>query len=193
MAPIKFSALVAPALALLAGGSFGDNGATAASWLDSTKPVQWNRPGAAIPAAPRFTGNVDPRCRELTRPPQLDEDRVVHDRGWDLVDAFQGGWQVVVVSGAAGYDGMCRPLQYQGFVFVRGVFAGTLSPELMDSRTDGALVRVALQGMTRLTAEYNRYTPNDPLCCPSRQTMVVFAVAGEPAVVQPVSASGSGL
>jgi hypothetical protein len=182
---------VAAVVVLVAAGSFSGNGATAASWLDSPKPVQWNQPRAAIPAAPRVAGNVDPRCKANTRPAQLDEDRLVQDRGWDLVGAFQGGWQVVVVSGTAGYDGMCRPLQYQAFVFVRGVFAGTLSPQLMDSRTDGALVRVALQATTQLTAEYNRYTPGDPLCCPSRKTTVVFAVAGEPAVVQPVSASSS--
>jgi hypothetical protein len=44
--------------------------------------------------------------------------------------------------GTAGYDGMCRPRQYQDFVFVGSVFAGTLSPQPMDSRTDGALGRV---------------------------------------------------
>lgn len=52
---------------------------------------------------------------------------------------------------------MCRPRQYQAFVFVRGVFAGLLSPEMMGSRTDGALSQVFLQGNDRMTAEYVRY------------------------------------
>jgi hypothetical protein len=43
--------------------------------------------------------------------------------------------------------------QYQDFLFVRGVFAGTLSPQPMDSRTDAALERVFLWSAARLTAE----------------------------------------
>jgi Type III secretion system lipoprotein chaperone (YscW) len=37
---------------------------------------------------------------------------------------------------------------------VRGAFAGTLSPQPMDSRADGALTRVSLQSQNRLAAEY---------------------------------------
>src|SRR6516225_8867570 len=109
---MKLSPLIATVLALFASGTFGLDGATTASWLDAPTPVQWNRPRASIPAAPRVEGNLDPRCKELARPVQLDEDRLVQARGWDLAGAFQGGWQIVVVSGTAGYDGMCRPLQY---------------------------------------------------------------------------------
>ncbi len=162
-----------------------------ASWLDEAKPASWNAAGLAIPAAPRIQGNTDPRCREGARPPQLDEDKRLRDQGWDLVGAYQGGWQILVIRGTAGYDGMCRPLQYQDFVFVRGVFAGTLSPQAMDSRTDGALGRVFLQGSSRLTAEYDRYAASDPLCCPSRRTSVVFDIASAPPVLRPVSASTS--
>jgi hypothetical protein len=137
-------------------------------------------------------GMADPRCRAQARPPQLEEDVRVRDRGWDLIGAYQGGWQILVVRGTAGYDGMCRPRQYQDFVFVRGVFAGTLSPHAMDSRTDGALGRVFVQGSSRLTGEYARYAATDPLCCPSRTTAVVFEIAatGAPAV-RPVSTSTS--
>ncbi len=163
----------------------------AASWLDQPKPAAWNRAGAPIPTAPRIQGAVDPRCRGLARPPQLAEDRRVRDKGWDLVGAFQGGWQIVVIGATAGYDGMCRPLQFQYFVFQRGVFAGTLSPKAMDSRTDGALTQVFLQGTNRLTAEYVRYTDADPLCCPSRTTSVEFEIANRAPVIRPVSASTS--
>jgi hypothetical protein len=105
------------------------------------------------------------------------------------MDNFE--WQILVIRGTVGYDGMCRPLQYQDFVFVRGAFAGTLSPHAMDSRTDGALSRVFLQSESRLTAEYQRYAAADPLCCPSRTTTVVFDITRDAPVVRPVSASTS--
>jgi hypothetical protein len=171
--------------------SFGWPQEKAASWLDERKPASWNKAAQAIPAAPKVEGAVDARCRDAARAPQLDEDTRVREQGWDLVGAYQGGWQVLVVRGAAGYDGMCRPRQYQDFVFVRGVFAGTLSPQPMASRTDGALGHVALQSANRLTAEYARYGPTDPLCCPSRTTSVVFDIANDGPVVRPVSASTS--
>jgi LppP/LprE lipoprotein len=160
------------------------------SWLDETKPGGWNNAGAPIPAAPKIQGTSDPRCREAARPPQLEEDKRVREQGWDLVGAYQGGWGMLVIRATAGYDGMCRPRQYQDFVFVRNVFAGTLSPQPMDSRTDGALEHVSLQSAGRLTAEYARYTDKDALCCPSRTTLVVFEIAtgGE---LRPVSAATS--
>ena len=161
----------------------------AGSWLDDAKPVSWNKPGAAIPVASKIQGDTDPRCRAEARPPQLDEDKRVREQGWDLVGAYQGGWDTLVIRGTAGYDGMCRPRQYHDFVFVRGVFAGTLSPRPMDSRTDGALERVFFQTGPRLTAEYTRYAAKDALCCPSRTTRVVFDVTSNGVV--PVSASTS--
>jgi heat shock protein HslJ len=154
------------------------------SWLDEAKPASWNTPGRAIPAAPKIQGALDTRCRDASRPPQLDEDRRVRDQGWDLDGAYQGGWDILVLRGTAGYDGMCRPRQYQDFVFVRGEFVGTLSPRPMDSRTDGALQRVFLQSATRLTAEYARYSAKDALCCPSRTTTKVFEVANDGQVLQ---------
>jgi hypothetical protein len=176
---------------LAAAATAGRYEAAAASWLDAPKPPAWNAPGQAIPAAPKVLGEVDARCRDHARPPQLAEDAQVRDRGWDLVDAYQGGWQVVVIGGTASYDGMCRPRQYQQFVFVGGVFAGTLSPQPMDSRTDGALTRVWLQSDTALTAEYARYANSDALCCPSRTSHVVFEITKNPPLVHPVSVSTS--
>src|SRR5262245_58394233 len=169
----------------------GASQAKVASWLDESKPASWNKPGAAIPAAPQVQGTVDPRCRDRARPAQLDEDKRLRDQGWDLVGAFQGGWDTLVIQGTAGYDGMCRPRQYQDFVFLRGVFAGTLSPQAMDSRADGALTRVFVQGKGRLTAEYERYAAADPLCCPTRTTTVSFEIASDGPIVRPMSASTS--
>src|SRR5512138_467786 len=66
--------------------------AAKASWLDEARPQSWNEPGQQIPAAPRIETAPDPRCRRSARAPQLDEDRQIRDRGWDLVGPFQGGW-----------------------------------------------------------------------------------------------------
>jgi hypothetical protein len=171
--------------------AIGGSQAPAASWLGEAKPASWNKPGTSIPAAPKLEEAVDPRCKAMVRPPQSDEDERVRDRGWELIGAFQGGWQIVVVRGTAGYDGMCRPRQYQDFVFVRGAFAGTLSPRAMDSRTDGAIRRVFLQGPGRVIAEYDRYSAKDPLCCPSGTTTVTFDIMPDGPFVSPVSASTS--
>jgi hypothetical protein len=158
-----------------------------AVWLDEAKAAAWNKAGSSVPAAPKIEADVDSRCREQARPPQLEEDKQVRDRGWNLVGAYQGGWQILVIQGTAGYDGMCRPRQFQGFVFVRGVFAGTLSPHPMDSRSDGVLGRVFLSSGSQLLAEYERYAAKDPLCCPSRTTSVTFEIAGDAPMVRPVS------
>lgn len=169
----------------------GGSPASGPCWLDEAQPRSWNQPALEIPAAPTGQDEVDPRCRALARPAELEEDKRLRDRGWDLVGDFQGGWQIRIILGTAGYDGMCRPRQYQGFVFVHGVFAGTLSPHAMDSRTDGALDQVHLQGDGRLSADYRRYAPTDPLCCPSRTTSVAFEIANGTPVLRPVSASTS--
>src|SRR5688572_21511980 len=159
------------------------------SWMDASTPASWNSRGVSIPVAPKVEGTIDSRCKEQARPAQLPEDKRGQDQGWDLVGAFQGGWEILVIRGTASYDGMCRPRRYQDFVFVRGGFAGTLSPQPMDSRTDGALGRVSLQSNGRVTAEYDRYAESDPLCCPSRTTAVVFDVASDGPVVRPMSAT----
>jgi hypothetical protein len=162
-----------------------------ASWLDESKPASWNTLGAAIPGAPKMEKTVDPRCRAHMRVPESEADKRLTDLGWDLIGGYQGGWGILVIQGAAGYDGMCRPRAYQDFVFLRGVFAGTLSPSTMDARGDGALNRVTLQDGRRLVAEYARYTAADALCCPSRTTKVVFEIGSDQALVLPVSVSTS--
>ena len=162
-----------------------------ASWLDEPKPVSWNRPGAVIPSAPRTAATADPRCRATARPAESEADKRLTALGWDLIGAYQGGWGILMIEGAAGYDGMCRPLAFQSFVFVGGVFAGTLSPEPMDSRSDGALNRVTLRDGRRLVAEYARYGPKDALCCPSGTASVVFELGTDAALLRPVSVSAS--
>ena len=83
---------------------------TSGAWLDEATPASWNTAGASIPAAPEVDGPADAKCGTEARPPQLEEDEQVQARGWDLVGAYQGGWQMLVIHAAAGYDGMCRPM-----------------------------------------------------------------------------------
>jgi hypothetical protein len=86
---------------------------------------------------------------------------------------------------------MCRPAEYQTFVFVGGTFAGTLSPSLMTSRDDGALVQTSIVSDTQIQAEYVRYTRQDALCCPSARSTAIFEIArvGDAPVVRLVSVS----
>ena len=161
----------------------------ASSWLDSASPESWNSFSLSLPSAPQGQKNPDPRCRELARLPASEEDRQLHAHGWDLMGAPTAGGQIHVLGAAADYDGMCRPRQYQYFAFSRGVFAGTLSPNLMDSRTDGALNRVTIEGDRKLKARYARYAAADPLCCPSRTTTVLFSIEKDPPVLRPLTAT----
>jgi hypothetical protein len=160
------------------------------AWLDQSPPAAWSAPGASVPPAPAGAGAVpvDPRCTEQNRPPETPADRLVAGAGWTVYGSYLAGWNVQVVRGLAGYDGMCRPLQYQEFVFVDGAFAGTISPTPMDSRADGA---GDVDGLTstesgaQLTATFRRYSPEDPLCCPSATSSVTYGVdrASAPRIV----------
>jgi putative salt-induced outer membrane protein len=46
----------------------------------------------------------------------------------------------------------------------------------MDSRADGALADLAWLDSKSATATFSRYAEGDPLCCPSRESVVVYAV-----------------
>ncbi len=163
--------VLVPFLLLAAHGAQADG-----IWLDNGL-VPWNTPGMAVPSAPPTIQVINPECDPLARPVELADDQQVVAAGWKLVGAYQGGWGVNLIIGTSGYDGMCRPLQYQDFVFVNGVFAGTLSPVLMDSRTDGALGQAQLLiGGTGIAAEFLRYNDSDPLCCPSRRSSVSYTI-----------------
>lgn len=154
-----------------------------AAWLDAS-PQPWNRGGAAVPAAPRdvvIPLNIE-RCQGRERQPQTPEEQRVVEAGWRLTDYWplQRQGDVVALLALAGYDGMCRPWGYNGFVFVRGRFAGTVAPLPMNSRTDGALDHgPTLLPDGRLEAIFRRYAPTDPYCCPSRpSSRVGYRIAG---------------
>ena len=89
----------------------------------------------------------------------------------------------------ASADGMCRPNGFQAFVFVNGVFAGTLSPVLMNARTDGSIasLNVSIFNAGEISADFARYSDQDPLCCPHGTTNVLYQIKAKPALVVPES------
>ncbi len=147
------------------------------SWLD--RPLtNWNSNTGAVPTAPRATGDAptNARCPDAVRNPESIADRAVTRAGWSLFGALQSYGAVTVINGMASLDGMCRPLQYNTFVFVSNRFAGTLSPTAMNSRTDGALSQARLNSPTNISADFTRYTSSDALCCPSQTSSVFYTI-----------------
>jgi hypothetical protein len=172
--PIRFVPLV---LAMVLLGSSPAATLADGTWLDGSTP-QTMPTGTTVPAPPALPsgGTLDPRCLEQARPPETAEDRQLAAAGWILFGDYHGGWGTKVVMGTSFFDGMCRPLGYQVFVFDDGLFAGTVSPVSMDSRTDGAAVQTLLQGPDRLTVVFTRYASTDALCCPSRTSTASYQI-----------------
>ncbi len=153
---------------LLATVAFGQT-----SWLD--RPLNnWNRANGAIPQAPRTLAPIEGICRQQIRNPETIAERAVTRAGWSLYGPTQSYSGTVVMMAMASADGMCRPNQYNAFVFVRDRFIGTLSPEPMMARSDGSLSVYYLQSATELSSEFNRYSSDDALCCPSQKSMVTY-------------------
>lgn len=146
------------------------------SWLDRPLTTNWNNGNGVVPNAPQALAAIDARCRGQIRNPESLADRAVTRAGWSLFGASQTFGSVTVVNGMAGADGMCRPTLYNSFVFVNNRFAGTLSPEPMNARSDGSLTVASLNSPTAITAEFSRYTSNDPLCCPSQKSSVTYSL-----------------
>jgi hypothetical protein len=153
----------------------------AGGWLDGA-PSQWNRAGAAIPAPPPpEQSNLD-RCNKDVRGAAGPEETQVAAAGWRL----EGYWptaragDLALVTATAGYDGMCRPWGFQVFAFAGGRFAGTISPEPMSSREDGVLFGTPTPAADgRVTAQFTRYKPSDPLCCPTGgKSLVAYQLKG---------------
>ena len=160
-------------------------------WLDQMF-TPWNEPGAAVPKppapSPQQPENLA-RCRPGLRGPRTAAERAVTEAGWWLFpNSTRTLGDVSVVGASADWDGMCRPWSYQLFVFVGERYAGTLSPVLMDARTDGAWQDTKIESTIHLSADFLRYTASDPLCCPSRVSEVAYRVdpgmgSGGPVVI----------
>jgi hypothetical protein len=180
------------ALSLLLVTSAAAAVAQTASWLDQDRPVNWNKMRAAVPKAPAPEGDPadTPRCKDQVRAPDTSMDRAVTSRGWSLLGPVTTYGTTSLILGSTSVDGMCRPLAYQAFVFVKSRFAGTLSPVPMNSRADGAENMIRVVSASELSVQYSRYAESDPLCCPSRLTLVRFRVErmGDSPLVIPVMA-----
>ncbi len=152
------------------------------AWLDA--PLSnWNHPNMAVPHAPLLQEEPgNPQCLGTVRPPESDEDSAVAAAGWKLVGTYLGGYGAKVITATTSFDGMCRPFGYQVFVFYHQHFVGTLSPEPMASRTDGAENQVFLSPSLSVArppsviADFSRYTDADALCCPSRISHVNYDI-----------------
>jgi uncharacterized lipoprotein YbaY/heat shock protein HslJ len=149
------------------------------SWLDRPL-VNWNRAASGFPQLPRpvAVGGAasDSRCFEQIRQPETAAERALTQRGWRLYGATQSFGQTKIVSALSGFDGMCRPLGFQAFVYWEGRYAGTLAPAAMDSRADGALTDFRLISPTNISAEFARYASSDALCCPSKISRVNYTL-----------------
>ncbi|MCK8496364.1 LppP/LprE family lipoprotein [Myxococcus fulvus] len=156
--------------------------ASGSAWVDKQPLASWNVSGATLPKAPRGDGQslrTGP-CAKLARKPTTASDRAVVKAGWTLLGALQVYDTTEVITAAAEGDGQCRAMGYQVFVFVDGRFAGTLSPEPMSDRFDGALGDVRPVDAKSLSGAVRRYSDEDPLCCPSRQASVDYEIRPGP-------------
>jgi uncharacterized lipoprotein YbaY len=146
------------------------------SWLD--RPLNnWNRSGAAIPQAPRTAAPIDAMCRTTIRQPVSVADRALTRAGWSLFGPTQTYGPTTVIMAMASADGMCRPNEYNAFVFANDRFIGTLAPAPMGARSDGSLGEYRLTSSTELTAEFSRYAESDALCCPSQKSLVTYSLS----------------
>ncbi len=163
-------------------------------WLD-TDLVNWNMAGAGIPTAPmpEEAGTYTGRCQAAKHEPISIHEKEIARGGWNIVAPSTTDKGVTIVTAASDADGMCRPWNYQMFVFTAEKFAGTLSPTTMDSRIDGAGWGVDVtsgNGDTAyVNARYNRYKEDDALCCPSSESVVRFEIVKSAAnpVLKPIS------
>ena len=169
--------------------------APAQTWLD--KPLEnWNTSARAISKAKpgdESIAEVAKRCAYLPLLTTSPGERALVAAGW--VPFRVGDRQIVegdveIIGGLTAADGMCRPMDFNVFVFVNGQPAGTLSPQPMMSRTDssiGGAIRLAPDGT--IDAGFSRYLDNDALCCPSSHVTVRYRIdrGTTPPVVVPVS------
>ena len=167
------------------------------SWLD--RPLaSWNDSSKLLPRAIPTGETIAETAKRCDLPVQrgTPAQRALADAGWLPYlhvdrEIVQRG--VEIVAGMAGADGMCRPVDFNVFVFDGGALVGTLSPLLMTSRSDGAIGAVRLAADETISAEFARYADRDALCCPSGRVTVRYRIErkGPRAVVVPVSTSAT--
>lgn len=151
------------------------------TWLD--RPLaNWNSPGRPLMRAIPRNGTIAETAKRCSLQVLRNTagERALADAGWLPFHPFDR--QIVqrdveIVGGMAGADGMCRPIDFNVFVFVNGRPAGTLSPGVMASRTDSSIAGgIRLGGDEAITADFSRFTADDPLCCPSSRVTVAYRI-----------------
>lgn len=169
------------ALGIAATGISAASAQTAkSSWLDAAPLRNWNNPNGTIPRGPKAALADIRDCEkrgagETAKSQPTPETRLVTAAGWHGAAVEKRAGDTVFVFARNGVDGMCRPMDYQIFVFVKGRFAGTLAPRPVDSREDGSFY-LEKEGAERFTATFARYAKDDPLCCPSRISTVTYGI-----------------
>jgi hypothetical protein len=176
--------MIRTSLALTLAFAFGSHallGAQqSATWLDRAL-TNWNESAKGLPRSEpdgETIADIAKRCGLQTRR-STPAERALADAGWLPylhVDRPIIERDVEIIGGMSGADGMCRPAGFNVFVFVAGRFAGTLSPLLMTSRTDGSMGAVRLAADDTISAEFARYADSDPLCCPSGRVSVRYRI-----------------
>lgn len=158
------------------------------SWLD--KPANnWNEPGSSIPRTERSF--LDPECQTELRGPTTETEKEVVQAGWLLSKDMQqplahSSTTVIVAYGET--EGMCRPGMVQAFVFLNGLFVGTVSPQPAAARATGNLEGVRISSPTRIEADFSYYNGTEPMCCPSRLRSVYYEIreVGHDSVLAPI-------
>jgi LppP/LprE lipoprotein len=155
------------------------------NWNDPAKPVPKGMPTGETIA------ELAKRCSLVVKRDTPGQGALA-DNGWLPylhVDREIAQRDVEIVGGLSEADGMCRPMEFNIFVFVSGRLAGTLSPLLMTSRSDGSIGAVRLGPDDTIAAEFARYQDRDALCCPSSRVTVRYRIdrTKPRAVVVPIS------
>jgi hypothetical protein len=164
-------------LLLSVADSLAQGSASSGGWLDQPL-TNWNRPGATVPRAAKGpAADLLKRCPPTSTPPASPVAQQLGAAGWLPflpLDREMRQGDVEILAGMSDADGMCRPLGYQLFVFVGGTFAGTLSPQPMDSRADQSSGALRLLQDDVVSVDFSRFTSRDALCCPSAHVTVRY-------------------
>lgn len=153
----------------------GQSGASASAPMrtaSSTNEAAQAPAGPATDSRDRPISSVAANCKADAPAPQMPEEKdlVANGRRFLTGRSSRGrgaGGEFLLVEAALGYDGQCRPDPYQIYVFKGGELVGTLSPQAMRARSDGAIVEFAMHDDHTVQIEVAHYQDNDPACCPS--------------------------
>ena len=160
---------------------------TGARWLD--RPLTaWNRPGFSVATAPMTLDGqalLNKRCGSPTSASVASLDALRRARWVPFLHLDQAIARndIEVAGGMTGATPGCEPESFNLFVFVDGVFAGTVSPVMMTPSRDGAAGAVRITGANTMTVEFARYGAGDPECCPSSRVRVSYG-STRPAAVR---------